>query len=252
MKNIILIIFLLTISIVGSSQRRGAKIISSTPTKYFTGLYYGSSIVQQNAYINSQKFTSNNPTFNLGLLFEKEFNDQFKVSFRPGLMLGDVKNNLYIENKKFLYNYTFVKYELPLLFNYSIKSNKVFNGIPNYLLFGPVLNYDIANQNVNLKVFFGDYSSRVPSFVRNNETNFKFGLGYDVKLKYVNFRPEFAYSYGINILKKNTVPNINFTKIVNNQYSLNIILSQRYHKVVYQKIKKSGPPLWEKLFGKFD
>jgi hypothetical protein len=87
----------------------------------------------------------------------------------------------------------------------------------------------------------------VPLFVKQNETNFKFGIGYDFKLKYVNFRPEFGYSYGFNVLKPNTIPNFDFTSINNNHYSFNIVLSQRYNKVVFRKSKKLKIPLWKKI-----
>ena len=87
----------------------------------------------------------------------------------------------------------------------------------------------------------------MPLFIKQNETNFKFGIGYEFKLKYVNFRPEFGYSYGFNVLKSNTIPNFNFNRIVNNQYSFNILLSQRYNKVVFRKSNKPKIPLWKKI-----
>jgi hypothetical protein len=229
-----------------NSQVKDSSIISITPTKMITGIAIGYSNIKHNATINSQNFSSNNPSINLSLLFEKEFNNQFKLSLRPGILLGSfIKNKFKDANKEYSYSYSSAIIEMPLLFVYTFRANKIANGVPNYFFFGPQLSYNISNRNTMLT---GTENRYVPLFIKQNETNFKFGLGYDFKLKYLNFRPEFGYSYGFDILKSNTIPNFNFTRIVNNQYSFNILLSQRYNKVIFRKLNKPKTPLWKKIF----
>jgi hypothetical protein len=229
-----------------NSQVKDSSIISITPTKIITGIAIGYSNIKHNATINSQNYSSNNPSINLSLLFEKELNDHFKFSLRPGILLGSfIKNKFKDANKEYSYSYSSAIIEMPLLFVYTFRANKIANGVPNYFYFGPIFNYNISKRNA---ILTGTENRYVPFFIKQNETNFKFGFGYDFKLKYVNFRPEFGYSYGFDVLKSNTIPNFNFTRIVNNQYSFNIILSQRYNKIIYRKFNKPYIPLWRKIF----
>jgi hypothetical protein len=107
------------------------------------------------------------------------------------------------------------------------------------------------NQAVRFTGANNGYASSVIPFVRNYETGLKFGIGYDIKLKFVNFRPEMGYILGFNSLNKNTLPNLNLSEVINNQYTFHIVLSQRMNKVIYKRIERTGPPLWEKLFGIF-
>lgn len=160
----------------------------------------------------------------------------------------DIKTKFKSSNKDYAYNYFSTIVGMPLLFIYTIRTSNIFNGIPNYIFFGPFSSYNISNQAVK---YTGTDFRYGPSITNKFETSLKFGLGYDFKLKYVNFRPEFGYNYGLNSLKTNTAPMFNFSKIINNQYSINFILTQRYHKVIYKKPEKSGPSLWKKLFGPF-
>jgi hypothetical protein len=229
-----------------NSQVNDSTIISITPTKLITGMAMGYSNIKHNATINSQNFSSNNPSINLSLLFEKEFNNQFKFSLRPGILLGSfIKNKFKDANKEYTYSYSSAIIEMPLLFVYTFRNKKFKNGFPDYFYFGPQLSYNISNTNARLT---GTENRNMPLFVKQNETNFKFGFGYDFKLKYVNFRPEFGYTNGFDILKVNTINNFNFTRIVNNQYSFNILLSQRYNKVIFRKLNKPKTPLWKKIF----
>jgi len=247
MKQRLILILLVVINFVSYSQTRDNNIISITPTKNFSGLYFGFSNIEHNAVINGQKFLSNNSAFNLGLLFEKEFKEKVKISLRPGIVLADdIKNNFKINGKNYSYVYQSVVYELPLLLIYSIKSNKDFNGIPNYIHFGPVFSYNFANKSVR----FNGSTSFIPSFAKENEGSLKFGFGYDIKLKFVNLRPEFAYNLGFNSLKSNTLPNLNLSQIRNNQISFHLVISQRMNKVVYKKIEKIDPlpSLWKNVF----
>jgi hypothetical protein len=248
-KNILF--FYLCIPFLANTQVREDSIISSTPTKYFTGLSLGVTNIIQNAVINGQNKVSNNQTFDLGLIFEKELNDRIKVSFRPGLAIGGVKNTFTIEKDKYSFNYPLTSFKAPLVVIYSFKKSNKFNGLPNYVLIGPEFNYNLVSTNSTYRFLKNGIYSKIPSFIKNKETQFKFGIGYEIKLKYVNFRPEFSYIHGFNVLKSNPVPNLNYTKIVNNQYSLNFVLSQRYHKVVYNKPKKSELPLWKRILRTF-
>jgi hypothetical protein len=245
-KGIFYISFFLIIN-SGNAQINEPVIISSTPTKNLSGLYIGFSSIEHNAVINGQKFSSSNSAFNLGLVFEKEFNEKVKMSLRPGIVLtDDIKNNFTINGKNYSYVYQSVLFELPLLLIYSIKSNRAFNGIPNYIHFGPVFNYNVANKSIR---FNGSYNF-IPSFARENEGNLKFGFGYEIKSKFVNLRPEFAYNLGFNSFKSNTLPNLNLTQIRNNQISFHLIISQRMNKVIYKKIKRIDPlpSLWKNVF----
>jgi hypothetical protein len=52
-----------------NSQVKDYSIISITPTKMITGIAIGYSNIKHNATINSQNFSSNNPSINLSLLF---------------------------------------------------------------------------------------------------------------------------------------------------------------------------------------
>jgi len=246
MKNWLPIILLFINIFPVNSQVKDSSIISITPTKMTTGISIGYTNIQQNATINSILYSSNNPTINLGLLFEKEFNNQFKFSTRPEFLIGSsVKTKFKDANKEYSYSYTSAIIQMPLLLVYTFKNKKIKNGFPDYFYFGPQLSYNISNTNARIT---GTENRNVPLFVKQNETNFKFGIGYDFKLKYVNFRPEFGYTYGFDILKVNTINNFNFTRIVNNQYSFNILLSQRYNKVIFRKLNKPKTPLWKKIF----
>ena len=245
-KGIFYISFFLFFNSV-NAQMKEPVIISSTPTKNISGLYIGVSSIEHNAHINGRKFSSFNYAFNLGLIFEKEFNDKIKLSLRPGLVLvDDIKNNFNIDNKNYSYAYPSLIYEIPLLFIYSIKSNKNFSGFPNYVQFGPVFSYNLANNST----YLNGSTRTIPSFASNYESNLKFGFGYDIKLKFFSFRPEFSYNLGFNSLKSNTLPGLNLSEIRNNQYSFLILISQRLNKVKYKKIEKTGslPPLWKNIF----
>ncbi len=247
MQKYIIIVIVTILSNSVYAQSKGSNIISITPTKNLSGLYIGLSSIEHNAVINVQNFSSLNPAFNLGLVFEKELNEKVKISLRPGIVLADdIKNNFKINGKNYSYVYQSVVYELPLLLIYSIKSNKDFNGIPNYIHFGPVFSYNFANKSVR----FNGSNSFIPSFARENDGSIKFGFGYDVKLKFVNLRPEFAYNLGFNSLKSNTLPNLNLSQIRNNQISFHLVISQRMNKVVYKKIEKIDPlpSLWKNVF----
>jgi hypothetical protein len=229
-----------------NSQVKDSSIISITPTKMITGISIGYSNIQQNATINSLIYSSNNSTFNLGLLFEKELNNQFKISIRQEILIGsNVKNKFKNANKEYSYSYSNAIIQMPLLLVYTFRNKKIKNGFPDYFYFGPQLSYNISNRIASLN---GAEIRNAAAFVRSNETSLKFGFGYDFKLKYVNFRPEFGYSYGFDVLKSNTIPNVNFTRIVNNQYSFNIVLSQRYNKVIFRKSNKPKIPIWRKIF----
>jgi hypothetical protein len=244
MKNWLPFILLFINIFSVKSQVKDSNIISITPTKLITGMAIGYSNIKHNATINSQNFSSNNPSINLSLLFEKEFNNQFKFSLRPGILLGSfIKNKFKDANKEYTYSYSSAIIQMPLLLIYTFRNKK--NGFPDYFYFGPQLSYNISNANARIT---GTENRNVPSFVKQNETSLKFGFGYDFKLKYVNFRPEFGYSYGFDVLKSYTIPNFNFTRIVNNQYSFNIIFSQRYNKVIFRKSNKPKTPLWKKIF----
>jgi len=228
------------------SQVKASNIISITPTKLITGIAIGYSNIKQNATIKSQNFSSNNPAINLSLLFEKEFNTQFKFSTRPEFLIGSIINTKFKDdNKEYSYSYSTAIIQMPLLLIYTFRNKKNKNGFPDYFYFGPQLSYNILNANAIITLT--ENRRNVPLFVKQNETNFKFGIGYDFKLKYVNFRPEFGYSYGFNVLKPNTIPNFDFTSINNNHYSFNIVLSQRYNKVVFRKSQKFKIPLWKKI-----
>ena len=228
-----------------NSQVKDSNIISITPTKLITGMAIGYSNIKQNATIKSQNFSSNNPAINLSLLFEKEFNTQLKFSTRPEFLIGSIiKTKFKDDNKEYSYSYSSAIIQMPLLLIYTFRNKKNKNGFPDYFYFGPQLSYNISNTNARIT---GTENRNVPLFVKQNETNFKFGIGYDFKLKYVNFRPEFGYSYGFNVLKPNTIPDFYFTSIINNHYSFNIVLSQRYNKVVFRKSKKLKIPLWKKI-----
>ena len=246
-KNILF--FYLCIPFLANTQVKEGNIISSTPTKYFTGLSLGVTNIIQNAVINGQNKVSNNQTFDLGLIFEKELNDRIKVSFRPGLAIGAVLNKFTINGNNYAYNYRITTFKAPVLLSYTFNKPSKFNGLPNYFLIGPELSYNLEGLNTSNRFFKtnGIYS-KIPSFIKNKETQLKFVIGYDIKLKFVNFRPEFVYNHGFDVLKPVSIPDLNFTKIVNNQYSLNIVLSQRHNKVVYNKPTKTGPPLWKRLF----
>ena len=246
MKNWLPFVLLFINSFPVNSQVNDSTIISITPTKLITGMAIGYSNIKHNATINSQNFSSNNPSINLILLFEKEFNNQFKFSLRPGILLGSfIKNKFKDANKEYTYSYSSAIIEMPLLFVYTFRANKIANGVPNYFYFGPIFNYNISKRNA---ILTGTENRNTGSFVKNNENGFKIGFGYDFKLKYVNLRPEIGYSYGFDVLKSNTIPNFNFTRVVNNQYSFNIILSQRYNKIIYRKFNKPYVPLWKKIF----
>jgi hypothetical protein len=245
MKNWLPFILLFINIFSVKSQVKDSSIISVTPTKLISGIIVGSSNIAQKALINSHNFSSNNPTFNLGLLFEREFNNQFKFSFRPGFLIGsDIKTTFKNANKEYSYSYSSAIIEMPLLFVYTFRANKIANGVPNYFYFGPVYNYNLSNSNVRLT---GTEKRYVASFIKNYETALKFGFGYDFKLKYVNFRPEFGYTNGFNVLKSNAIPNFEFSSIVNNQFSINILFSHRNNKVIYRKSTKPRIPLWKKL-----
>ena len=246
MKNWLPFILLFINIFPVNSQVKDSSIISITPTKMITGVSIGYINIQQNATINSVLYSSNNPTINLGLLFEKEFNNQFKFSTRQEVLIGSIVQTKFKDaNKEYSYSYTSAIIQMPLLLVYTFRNKKNKNGFPDYFYFGPQLSYNISNNSAR---FTGTENINVPLFVKQNETNFKFGFGYDFKLKYVNFRPEFGYSYGFDVLKSNTIPNFNFTRVVNNQYSFNIILSQRYNKIIYRKFNKPYVPLWKKIF----
>jgi hypothetical protein len=242
MKKYLLFILLISSVFSGFAQVKDSNIISITPTKLITGMAIGYSNIKQNATINSQNFLSNNPAINLSLLFEKEFNSQLKFSTRPEFLIGSIiKTKFKDANKEYSYSYSSAIFQMPLLLIYTFRNK---NGFPDYFYFGPQLSYNISNTNARIT---GTENRNVPLFVKQNETNFKFGIGYDFKLKYVNFRPELGYSYGFNVLKPNTIPNFYFTSIINNHYSFNIVLSQRYNKVVFRKSKKLKIPLWKKI-----
>ena len=246
MKNWLPFILLFINIFPVNSQVKDSSIISITPTKMITGVSIGYINIQQNATINSVLYSSNNPTINLGLLFEKEFNNQFKFSTRQEVLIGSIVQTKFKDaNKEYSYSYTSAIIQMPLLLVYTFRNKKNKNGFPDYFYFGPQLSYNISNNSAR---FTGTENINVPLFVKQNETNFKFGFGYDFKLKYVNFRPEFGYTNGFDILKVNTINNFNFTRIVNNQYSFNILLSQRYNKVIFRKLNKPKTPLWKKIF----
>ena len=252
MKRYLPLIFIFTFAISGNTQFKAPIIISSTPTKYFSGLSVGFSNIENKTIINGIKFSNSNPALHLGLLIEKEFSDYFKLSLRPSVLIsGDIKNNFNIENKNYSYSYSSALLEVPLLFTFSFNSSKDFNGFPNYVHFGPDLIYNFMNQAVRFTGANNGYASSVIPFVRNYETGLKFGIGYDIKLKFVNFRPEMGYILGFNSLNKNTLPNLNLSEVINNQYTFHIVLSQRMNKVIYKRIERTGPPLWEKLLGIF-
>ena len=246
MKNWLPFVLLFINSFPVNSQVKDSSIISITPTKLITGMVIGYTNIKQNATINSLLYSSNNPNFNLGLLFEKEFSNQFKFSTRTEFLIGSsVKTKFKDANKEYSYSYSSAIVQMPLLLVYTFRNKKIKNGFPDYFYFGPQLSYNISNTNARLT---GTENRNMPLFVKQNETNFKFGFGYDFKLKYVNFRPEFGYTNGFDILKVNTINNFNFTRIVNNQYSFNILLSQRYNKVIFRKLNKPKTPLWKKIF----
>jgi hypothetical protein len=246
MKNWLPFILLFINIFSVKSQVKDSNIISITPTKFITGMAIGYSNIKHNATIKSQNFSSNNPAINLSLLFEKEFNTQLKFSTRPEFLIGSIiKNRFKDDNKEYSYSYSSAIIQMPLLLIYTFRNKKNKNGFPDYFYFGPQLSYNISNANARIT---GTENRNVPSFVKQNETSLKFGFGYDFKLKYVNFRPEFGYSYGFDVLKSYTIPNFNFTRIVNNQYSFNIIFSQRYNKVIFRKSNKPKTPLWKKIF----
>ena len=245
MKNWLPFILLFINIFPVNSQVKDSSIISITPTKMITGVSIGYINIQQNATINSVLYSSNNPTINLGLLFEKEFNNQFKFSTRQEVLIGPIVQTKFKDaNKEYSYSYTSAIIQMPLLLVYTFRNKKIKNGFPDYFYFGPQLSYNISNNNAR---FTGTENINVPLFVKQNETNFKFGFGYDFKLKYVNFRPEFGYSYGFDVLKSNTINNFNFTRIVNNQYSFNLLLAQRYNKVIFRKSNRPKIPLWKKI-----
>jgi|LauGreDrversion4_2_1035121.scaffolds.fasta_scaffold417826_2 hypothetical protein len=250
MQKYIIIFFVTIFSNSGYAQSKGSNIISITPTRNLTGILYGYSSIEHNAFINGMNFKSNNSALNLGLLFEKEFDEKMKLSFRPGLLItDDIRNRFSISGKNYSYSYPGVIFEVPLFLIYSFKTNKNFNGIPDYFQVGSVFGYNFANKSVK---YTGPLNSTfLPAFSKNNETSIRFGLGYDFKFKYVNLRPEFGYSFGFNSLNKNTIPNINISKITNNQYILHFVLSQRMNKVIYKKVDRIGPPLWKKIFRSF-
>lgn len=250
MKKILIYIALITSNYSVNAQTLKSNIISITPTKNISGLYIGIVSIEHNAVINGVKFSSYNPALNLGLIYEKEINQKIKLSIRPGIVLtDDIKNKFDLSGKDNSYVYPSVVFEFPLLFIYSVKSNKIFNGIPNYIHFGPVFSYNFANQFYR----FNSSYVAIPSFASEKETNIKLGFGYDFKLKYVNLRPEFGYNYGFNSLKTNTLTNFNLSEIRNNVYFFNFVISKRVNKVIYRKLERrepTHPPIWKKVFGK--
>lgn len=248
MKKYILI-FYLCIPFLANTQVKENNIISSTPTKYFTGISYGVANNQHKALVNGRNLISNNQIFDLGLILERELSDRVKISLRTDLAIGAVQNKFTINGNNYAYNYRIASFKAPILLSYTFNKPSKFNGLPNYFLIGPEVNYNLEGFNTSNRFFKtnGNYI-KSPSFIKNQETQLKFVIGYDIKLKYVNFRPEFGYNQGFDVLKPVSIPDLNFTKIVNNQYSLNIVLSQRYNKVVYKKPIKTGPPLWKRLF----
>lgn len=248
MKKCILF-FYFCIPFLAKAQVKENNIISSTPTKYFTGISYGVANNQHKALINGQNLISNNQIFDLGLILERELSDRVKISLRTDLAIGAVQNKFTINGNNYAYNYRITSFKAPVLLSYTFNKPSKFNGLPNYFLIGPEVNYNLEGFNTSNRFFKtnGNYI-KSPSFIKNQETQLKFVIGYDIKLKYVNFRPEFGYNHGFDVLKPVSIPDLNFTKIVNNQYSLNIVLSQRYNKVVYKKPIKTGPPLWKRLF----
>ncbi len=250
MQKFIIIFFVTMLSHSVYAQSKGSNIISITPTRNLTGILYGYSSVEHNSFINGMNFKSNNSALNLGLLFEKEFNEKMKLSFRPGILItDDIRNRFSIRGKNYSYSYPSLVFEVPLFLIYSIKTNKTFNGIPDYLQVGSAFGYNFANKSVK---YTGPLNSTfLPPFSKNNETNLRFGFGYDFKFKYVNLRPAFGYSFGFNSLNKNTIPNFNLSKITNNQYIVHFVLSQRMNKVIYMKVERIGPPLWKKILGSF-
>lgn len=250
MKKYILF-FYLCIPSLAKAQVKEDNIISSTPTKYFTGLSIGASNIQQNALINGQNKVSNNQTFDLGLIFEKELSDRINLSFRPNIAIGGIKHRFIIEKDKYSFNYPLSLFKTSLLVSYAFKKSNKFNLLPNYFLIGPEFNYNLVSTNLTYRFLKNGNYSNIPSFIKNKEIQLKYGIGYDFKLKYVNLRPEFVYIQGFNVLKSNSVLDLNYTKIVNNQYSLNFVFSQRYHKVIYNKPKKSDLPLWKRILRTF-
>ena len=133
MKNWLPFVLLFINSFPVNSQVNDSTIISITPTKLITGMAIGYSNIKHNATINSQNFSSNNPSINLSLLFEKEFNNQFKFSLRPGILLGSfIKNKFKDANKEYTYSYSSAIIEMPLLFVYTFRANKIVNGVPNF------------------------------------------------------------------------------------------------------------------------
>ena len=122
MKNWLLFALLFINSFPVNSQVKDSTIISITPTKYFTGISLGFTNISQKAIINSQNFSSNNPAFNLGLLFEKEFSNHFKLSTRPELLIGsNIKTKFKYANKEYSYSYSSAIIQLPLLLIYTFK-----------------------------------------------------------------------------------------------------------------------------------
>lgn len=248
-KSKYIILFNLLLSSLLNAQVKDSNIISSTPTKFISGLTIGYSNIYQTINLNGQNFSSKNLALNLGLLFEYELINKIKFSMRPGLLLfDDVKTNFVVSNKLYFYKYQPLIVEMPLLLTYKIAPEKKFNGIPNELYFGPVINYNIANKSVN----YNGSNTYSPTFTRDNETSLKLGIGYDFKLKFVNFRPDFGYNFGFNSLLRNNIPYGNLTKLVNNQFAFRLILSSRKNKVVFKKVERkepTQPPIWKKLFG---
>lgn len=233
-----------------NAQVKDSKIISSTPTKFISGLTIGYSNIYQTISLNGQNFSSKNFALNLGLLFEYELSKKIKVSIIPGLLLfDDIKTNFEVTYKSYYFKYQPAIIEMPVLLYYKIRHEKKFNGIPNDLYLGPVFNYNFSNKSIS----YNGSNIYSPTITRDNETSLKFGIGYDFKLKYVNFRPDFGYNFGFNSLLKNNMPYGNLTKLVNNQFAFRLILSSRKNKVVFKKVERrepTQPPIWKKLFGK--
>lgn len=248
-KKLLLVLFVFNV-IYAQAQISDTNIISNTPTKYFTGIINGFSTIEHNVVINNQDFSSLNPAFLLGLLFEREWTKSIKISVRPSIILSGVKHKFQFAGDKYEYSYHKSFLEIPFLLMYTFKDKKRFNGLPNYIHIGPVVNYNAINQNISFSRL-NNASIRRPVFTKLQEPNLNFGFGYDFKLKYVNLRPEFAYKIGFNALKENTLPNLNLTNVKHNQYTFQVVIANRNRKVVYKKVKPAGPPLWKKIFGSF-
>lgn len=221
--------------------QKNDNILSGKSLKNHTGFSIGFINSRHLAIIDNKRYSSNYLSPSLGLIYTRDLNNKFEMSFEENLLLNSsIENKFDYNGSNISYKYNPVTMSLSFKLRYKFKKNRIFNGAPNFIHIGPAINYDVNNRNsiTNSNIISNGLAR---NYIKFNalSSNISIGAGYNFTLKYVSLRTEFNYITDFNRMVETNIPNLNFSKIRNSGLFINLILENKLMMVKEKKSQKS-------------